>query len=101
MNEQDLRQLFRNLSDECKFVRLVDGKPANSMDGYEAQKSVKLMSEDRFIETIKQAKLLHIPAVINRRKLLLAFIEFERGEDCVWKRTKEMRVDMFLASNSL
>lgn len=56
MNEQELRQLFRNLSDECKFVKL-DGTPANSMDGYEFKKSVKLMSEDRFIETLKQAKL--------------------------------------------
>ena len=55
MNEQELRRLFQNLSDECKFVKL-DDTPANSMDEYEVKKSVRLMSEEIFIETLKNNK---------------------------------------------
>lgn len=66
MNEQELRQLFQNLSDECKIVK-TDGTPYNSYDKFESTKSlkiIKMMTEDRFIETLKQAKLLIIPDVI-------------------------------------
>lgn len=63
MNEQELRQLFQNLSDECKIVK-TDGTQHNSYDKFESTKSIKMMTEDRFIETLKQAKLLIIPDVI-------------------------------------
>lgn len=57
MNEPELRQLFKNLSDcYADTTEYVEGK---AIDGT----VIQAMTEDRFIETLKQTKLLIIPVV--------------------------------------
>ena len=73
MNEIELRQMFKNRSD-CYADTWLD-------IGIEMQQGevIQAMTEDRFIETLREAKLLAAPAVskcegIERRVLLLAFL---------------------------
>ena len=65
MEEKELRQLFKNLSD-CYADTWLD-------IGIEMQQGevIQAMTEDRFIETLKEAKLLAAPAVVGRSELLI------------------------------
>ena len=61
MNELELRQMFKNLSDCYADTWSQDGLGAPMVEG----EVIQAMTEDRFIEALKQAKLLPIPAVIK------------------------------------
>lgn len=67
MNELELRQLFKNLSD-C----YADTGRFENDGSYTDGEVIQAMTEDRFIEALKEAKILPIPAVIN---LLCGFFE--------------------------
>jgi hypothetical protein len=59
MNELELRQMFKNLSD-CY------ADTWHSERGFmEEGEVIQAMTEDRFIEALKEAKILPIPAVSN------------------------------------
>ena len=58
MNELELRQMFKNLSDCYADTWLDIGTDMIQGDVIQA------MTEDRFIEALRQAKLLVIPAVM-------------------------------------
>ena len=60
MNELELRQMFKNLSD-C----YADTGRFENDGSYQEGEVIQAMTEDRFIETLKQAKLLIIPVVSN------------------------------------
>ena len=60
MNELELRQMFKNLSDCYADTWSQDGLGAPMVEG----EVIQAMTEDRFIEALKQAKLLPIPAVM-------------------------------------
>ena len=59
MNELELRQMFKNLSD-C----YADTGRFENDGSYTEGEVIQAMTEDRFIESLKQAKLLVIPAVM-------------------------------------
>ncbi len=60
MTELRLRQMFKNLSDCYADTRIFEN------DGsYTEGEVIQAMTEDRFIEVLKEAKLLRIPAVID------------------------------------
>ena len=61
MTELELRQMFKNLSDCYADTWSQDGLGAPMVEG----EVIQAMTEDRFIEALKQAKLLPIPAVIK------------------------------------
>jgi hypothetical protein len=58
MNELELRQLFKNLSD-C----YADTGRFENDGSYTEGEVIQAMTEDRFIEALKEAKILPIPAV--------------------------------------
>jgi len=60
MNELQLRQLFKNLSD-C----YADTGRFDNDGSYTEGEVIQAMTEDRFIEALKEAKILPIPAVIK------------------------------------
>ena len=60
MTELELRQMFKNLSD-C----YADTGRFENDGSYTEGEVIQAMTEDRFIEALKEAKLLSIPAVSN------------------------------------
>jgi hypothetical protein len=60
MNELELRQMFRNLSD-C----YADTGRFENDGSYSEGEVIQAMTEDRFIEALREAKILPIPAVIK------------------------------------
>ena len=58
MTELELRQMFKNLSD-C----YADTGRFENDGSYTEGEVIQAMTEDRFIEALKEAKLLPIPAV--------------------------------------
>ena len=60
MNELELRQMFKNLSD-C----YADTGRFENDGSYTEGEVIQAMTEDRFIEALQQAKLLVIPDVSN------------------------------------
>ena len=60
MNELELRQLFKNLSD-C----YADTGRFENDGSYTEGEVIQAMTENRFIEALKEAKILPIPAVSN------------------------------------
>lgn len=60
MTELELRQMFKNLSD-C----YADTGRFENDGSYTEGEVIQAMTEDRFIEALKEAKLLPIPAVIK------------------------------------
>ena len=67
MTELELRQMFKNLSD-C----YADTGRFENDGSYTEGEVIQAMTEDRFIEILKEAKLLPIPAVNN---LLCGYFE--------------------------
>ena len=67
MTELELRQMFKNLSD-C----YADTGRFENDGSYTEGEVIQAMTEDRFIEALKEAKLLPIPAVSN---LLCGYFE--------------------------
>ena len=68
MTELELRQMFKNLSD-C----YADTGRFENDGSYTEGEVIQAMTEDRFIEALKEAKLLPIPAVSDSligRKLI-------------------------------
>ena len=60
MTELELRQLFKNLSD-C----YADTGRFENDGSYTEGEVIQAMTEDRFIEALKEAKLLPVPVVSN------------------------------------
>jgi hypothetical protein len=77
MNELELRQMFKNLSDCYADTWLDIG--TDMIQG----EVIQAMTEDRFIEALKQAKLLVIPDVI--KSVCLLGYSFE---GCTYTETK-------------
>jgi hypothetical protein len=69
MTELEFRQMFKNLSD-C----YADTGRFENDGSYTEGEVIQAMTEDRFIEALKEAKLLPIHAVSN---LLCGFFEKE------------------------
>jgi hypothetical protein len=69
MNELELRQLFKNLSD-C----YADTGRFENDGSYTEGEVIQAMTEDRFIEALKEAKILPIPVVSN---LLCGYFELD------------------------
>jgi len=93
MNELELRQLFKNLSD-C-YVDVCEFKDCELMDAF----STQAMTEDRFIETIKQVKLFAIHSVSKQRELLFAYEKMRTSH--ITDATDKWRydnVDLFLSN---
>lgn len=62
MTELELRQMFKNLSDCYADTGRTEGLV------------IQAMTEDRFIEALKEAKLLPIPDVVGRSEQLICNI---------------------------
>lgn len=60
MTELELRQMFKNLSD-C----YADTGKFENDGSYTEGEVIQAMTEDRFIEALKEAKLLPVPVVNN------------------------------------
>jgi hypothetical protein len=71
MTELELRQMFKNRSD-C----YADTGWFENDGSYTEGEVIQAMTEDRFIEALKEAKLLPIPAVVGRSEQLLAVAEY-------------------------
>jgi hypothetical protein len=65
MTELELRQIFKNLSD-C----YADTGRFENDGSYTEGEVIQAMTEDRFIEALKEAKLLPIPDVVVRSEQL-------------------------------
>ena len=72
MTELELRQMFKNLSN-C----YADTGRFENDGSYTEGEVIQAMTEDRFIEALKEAKLLPIPAVVGQSEQLKAFKQAE------------------------
>lgn len=93
MEEIKLRQLFKNLSDCYADTHVF------SEEGFIEGEVIQAMTEDRFIETLREAKLLAAPAVSGRSEQLEAFLseyldavaEGAEGQYYLVKKAKELK----------
>lgn len=76
MTELELRQMFKNLSD-C----YADTGRFENDGSYTEGEVIQAMTEDRFIEVLKEAKLLPIPAVVGRSEQIYCTCSRAKGLD--------------------
>ena len=72
MNELELRQMFKNLSDCYADTWIECPKTGKFIEG----EVIQAMTEDRFIEALREAKLLPMPGVVGRSEQLKAFADY-------------------------
>lgn len=95
MTELKLRQMFKNLSD-C----YADTGRFENDGSYTEGEVIQAMTEDRFIEALKEAKLLPIPAVSGQ---LVDFLTWYIHKSEFSKDTYSIKliVDEYLKSTNL
>jgi len=95
MTELELRQMFKNLSD-C----YADTGRFENDGSYTEGEVIQAMTEDRFIEVLKQAKLLPIPDVVQQSEQFKAIV-FKMANMLAVAGKGDQAVQMHRIHNSL
>lgn len=95
MTELELRQTFKNLSDCYADTRY-------SERGFMQEGEViQAMTEDRFIELLKEVKLLPLPATADQSNANQILSNHVSDSDVRWRGCKDKVIDAMIAFKNL